>query len=48
MFFKEKEKLSPSAEPKTALLIQKFLFSVIEQSGKGRNVGPGLPKGKEN
>lgn len=48
VFFKEKEKLSPSADPKTALLIQKFLFSVIEQSVKGRNVGPGLPNGKEN
>lgn len=37
MFFKEKKKkkkkkkkLSPSAEPKTALLIQKFLFSVLQ------------------
>ena len=45
---KREKKLFPSAEPKAALLIQKFLFSVTEQSGKGRNPGLCLPNGKEN
>lgn len=43
-----KKKLFPSAEPKAALLIQKFLFSVTEQSGTGRNPGLWLPNGKGN
>ena len=45
---KKEKKLFPSAEPKAALLTQKFLVSVTEQSGKGRNPGLCLPKGKEN
>ena len=51
MFFKgerKKKELFPSAEPKAALLTQKFLFSVTEQSGTGRNPGLWLPNGKGN
>lgn len=48
MVFKEKKKLSPSAEPKSALLIQKFLFSVsqnkVERAGMW---GQACPTGKK-
>lgn len=45
---KKEKKLFPSAEPKAALLTQKFLVSVTERSGKGRNPRLCLPNGKEN
>lgn len=43
---KERKKLFPSVEPKAALLIWNFLFSVTEQSGNGRNADHACPMGK--
>lgn len=44
---KKKKKRFPSAEPKAALQMQKPLLST-EQSGKGEEVGPHLPREKED
>lgn len=45
---KERKKKFPSAEPKAALLIQKFLFSVLQNQVEGAGMwGQACPMGKK-